>query len=170
PEIPAISGEDAGLMEISQELSDVVPELKQKPVKKSKGKKKKKKKPVEKEASEKKEKKPSKKPEPEKDAPETPEKKERFFHNFFKSLFTEETQLEETEELEETKPEKKPAVYQPAEKVTEVLISPETEKKPSLDFTPDITLRKTEESAPKAKQTQVKVKKKVTVSKKMKKK
>ena len=55
-------------------------------------------------------------------------------------------------------------------KITEVLISPETEKKPSLDFTPDITLRKTEESVSESKQVHVKVKKKVTVSKKMKKK
>ena len=84
----------------------------------------------------------------------------------------EETETEDTkgnEETEEIQPDEKPAVYQPPEKVTEVLISPETEKskEPSLDFTPDITIQKT--AKPK-KQIQTKVKKKVTVSKKNKKK
>lgn len=170
PEIPATSGEDAGLQEMSEELSDVTleetetvdAEISKSSHSKKSGKKK------------------SKKSEKSRKAKKNQKKTKKSFIGkisaFWEKIFTRDTAQMKTsppkEKLspvpEKTEPEEEQVFYQPPEKVTEVHMQtqqPEEEQKMNLDFSVTATFRTVSMPAVKAKE-----KKKVPVSKKKRKK
>lgn len=126
PDIPEHSGEDTALTEMSEELAGEVI--------KPKKKKKKKKKASDTEKSEKKPEKTEEKSEKKSEKKKTTGK----FSSFFGNLFGQKPDVpEEDSENPEQKPRKN-RVYQPPEKITEVLIAPGSvqneEKKHNLSF------------------------------------
>ena len=159
PEIPAVSGEDAGLKQMSEKLSDVHLE-ESKPVRQPAGKKHKKK---------------NKKNKKNKKSEKTVKPVKKGFIGriaaFWKKLFTRDTaSLKETlpentvRKPEISQPEEEPVFYHPPEKVTEVHIQPEQPQEKTqmnLDFSVTATFRTVAMPAVRPKD-----KKKVPVSKK----
>ena len=125
PDIPEHSGEDTALVKMSQELGEETPKPKKK-------KKKKKKKPDAKKSENKSEEKIPEDKKPEK------KKSSGKLSAFFGNLFGQKSDASEEKSEDQDKKNQQKNIYQPPEKTTEVLISPDsaqnTEKKHDLSF------------------------------------